>query len=231
MGNGRSTSTAAPAAALAWSPARPRTTWPSAKKRRSPRAATCTGCRIERFWVGEYPDVRVRFLPVLCQHCHDAPCEPVCPVYASYHNPDGLNGQVYNRCVGTRYCGNNCPYAVRVFNFYDHEHSWPPPLNNQLCPDITVRSRGVMEKCTFCIQRIRRAKEEAKAEARMIRDGEVQPACAQTCPAEAMVFGNTGRPAEPGFPPVPQPAAIPAAGASGHSSLGLLSKGGGREHV
>ena len=71
--------------------------------------------------VGEYPDVRVEFLPVLCQHCHDAPCEPVCPVYASYHNPDGLNGQVYNRCVGTRYCGNNCPYAVRVFNFYPHE--------------------------------------------------------------------------------------------------------------
>ena len=95
--------------------------------------------RIERFWVGEYPEVRVRFLPVLCQHCHDAPCEPVCPVYASYHNPDGLNGQVYNRCVGTRYCGNNCPYAVRVFNFHDHEHAWPSPLENQLSPDITIR--------------------------------------------------------------------------------------------
>jgi molybdopterin-containing oxidoreductase family iron-sulfur binding subunit len=146
--------------------------------------------RIERFWVGEYPDVRVRFLPVLCQHCKDAPCEPVCPVYASYRNPEGLNGQVYNRCVGTRYCGNNCPYAVRVFNFYSHQ--WPSPLDNQLSPDITVRSRGVMEKCTFCIQRIRRAREEYW-EGRMIRDGECSLP-APDLPVEAMVFGNMADP-------------------------------------
>ncbi len=179
--------------------------------------------RIERFWVGEYPDVRVRFLPVMCQHCHDAPCEPVCPVYASYHNPDGLNGQVYNRCVGTRYCGNNCPYAVRVFNFYNHD--WPKPLDSQLSPDITVRPRGVMEKCSFCIQRIRRAKEDAKGEGRLIRDGEVQPACVQTCPAEAMVFGNLAEPRSRVAISGPQPAALSASGEPRHPPLGLLSQG------
>jgi Fe-S-cluster-containing dehydrogenase component len=187
--------------------------------------------RIERFWVGEYPDVRVRFLPVLCQQCHDAPCEPVCPVYASYHNPDGLNGQVYNRCVGTRYCGNNCPYAVRVFNFYDHEHAWPPPLDNQLSPDITVRPRGVMEKCSFCIQRIRRAKEEAETEARLIRDGEVQPACVQTCPADALVFGNMADPESRVARLSRSPRSFKLMEHLGtHPSISYL-KGGGREHV
>ncbi len=148
--------------------------------------------RIERYWEGEFPHVRARFLPMLCQHCDDAPCEPVCPVYASYHTAEGLNGQVYNRCVGTRYCANNCPYAVRVFNF--SEPSWPQPLEQQLSPDVTVRSRGVMEKCSFCIQRIRRGKEAAKLEDRKVRDGEVHPACAQTCPPGAMVFGDLNDP-------------------------------------
>jgi Fe-S-cluster-containing dehydrogenase component len=148
--------------------------------------------RIERYWEGEFPEVRAHFIPLLCQQCHDAPCEPVCPVYASYHNPEGLNGQVYNRCVGTRYCSNNCPYAVRVFNFVNHR--WPEPLTDQLNPDVTVRSRGVMEKCTFCIQRIRRARETAEGEKRLIRDGELQPACVQTCPSEALVFGNLADP-------------------------------------
>lgn len=144
--------------------------------------------RIERYWDGEYPDVRARFIPVLCQQCDDAPCEPVCPVYASYQTDEGLNGQVYNRCVGTRYCANNCPYSVRVFNFF--EASWPKPLERQLNPDLTVRSKGVMEKCTFCIQRIRRAKEDVKLAGRLVRDGEIQPACAQTCPPGALIFGN-----------------------------------------
>jgi len=148
--------------------------------------------RIERYWEGEFPHVRARFLPLLCQHCGDAPCEPVCPVYASYHNPEGLNGQVYNRCVGTRYCANNCPYAVRVFNYFNPQ--WPEPLDRQLSPEVTVRSRGVMEKCSFCIQRIRAAKEQAKLEGRPLSDGEVQPACAQTCPPGVFVFGNLNDP-------------------------------------
>ena len=144
--------------------------------------------RVERYWEGEYPDVKAHFLPVLCQHCEAAPCETVCPVFATYHNPEGLNAQVYNRCVGTRYCANNCPYTVRFFNWFDPQ--WPAPLQEQLNPDVSVRSSGVMEKCTFCSQRIRRAEDQAKDEGREVRDGEVVPACAQSCPAEALVFGD-----------------------------------------
>ena len=144
--------------------------------------------RIERYWEGEFPDVKARFLPVLCQHCENAPCEPVCPVNAIQHNSEGLNVQVYNRCVGTRYCGNNCPYNVRFFNFW--EPDWPQPLNSQLNPDVTVRSKGIMEKCTFCVQRINRVKRDAARQGRTVRDGELQPACAQACPTDALVFGN-----------------------------------------
>jgi anaerobic selenocysteine-containing dehydrogenase/Fe-S-cluster-containing dehydrogenase component len=140
--------------------------------------------RIEKYADGD----DVRFLPVLCQHCHHAPCEPVCPVNAAYHTDEGTNAQIYNRCVGTRYCSNNCPYKVRRFNFFDYK--FPPPLHLQLNPDITVRERGVMEKCTFCLQRIKDAKEAAKNEGRKVADGEVLPACAQTCPAGAITFGN-----------------------------------------
>ena len=114
--------------------------------------------RVARYWDGEYPEAQAVYLPVPCMQCERAPCETVCPVYATYHNEDGLNAMVYNRCVGTRYCANNCPYSVRVFNWYDHK--WEKPLDEQLSPDLTTRSRGVMEKCTFCIQRIRRAKED-----------------------------------------------------------------------
>ena len=144
--------------------------------------------RIERYWEGEYPNVKAKFLPVLCQHCENAPCEPVCPVFATYHNEEGLNVQVYNRCVGTRYCANNDPYQVRFFNFW--EPKWPETLENQLNPDVTVRSRGIMEKCTFCVQRIRRKEQEIKKEGRELKDGELQPACVQTCPTDALVFGN-----------------------------------------
>jgi Fe-S-cluster-containing dehydrogenase component len=148
--------------------------------------------RIERYWEGEYPDVSAKFMPVLCQHCGNAPCEPVCPVYAAYHTPDGLNAQVYNRCIGVRYCGNNCPYVVRQFNWFDPH--WDAPLQEQLNPDVTVRQNGIMEKCTFCVQRIRNAKEQAQAEGRRISDGEVQPACVQSCPTSALVFGDRNDP-------------------------------------
>ncbi|HTC23985.1 MAG TPA: molybdopterin-dependent oxidoreductase [Gemmatimonadales bacterium] len=153
-----------------------------------------TWMRIERYWEGggttDKP-IEARFVPMLCQHCANAPCEPVCPVYAAYHTVDGLNGQVYNRCVGTRYCANNCPYKVRYFNWYKYnEHAWPEPLNLQLNPDVTVRARGVMEKCTFCIQRIRGAQHHARLEGRPLKDGEFTTACAQACPSDAIIFGD-----------------------------------------
>ncbi|HWP41899.1 MAG TPA: 4Fe-4S dicluster domain-containing protein [Blastocatellia bacterium] len=148
--------------------------------------------RVERYFEGEYPDVRVRFMPVLCQHCEEAPCEPVCPVYATYHTEEGINAQVYNRCIGTRYCANNCPYSVRFFNFYDP--AWDGPLDKAVNPEVSVRSRGVMEKCTFCIQRIRKGEERARDEGRAVRDGDVVPACVQSCTARAMAFGNIADP-------------------------------------
>lgn len=145
--------------------------------------------RIERYWEGEYPDAKLRFIPMLCQQCDAAPCETACPVSATYHNQDGLNAQVYNRCIGTRACAVYCPYEVRYFNYNDHH--WDKPLDQQLNPDVTVREKGVMEKCTFCIQRIRQAKDHAKDDGRRrVRDGEVQPACVQSCPSEALVFGD-----------------------------------------
>jgi molybdopterin-containing oxidoreductase family iron-sulfur binding subunit len=150
--------------------------------------------RIERYWEGEYPNIKARFMPVLCQHCENAPCEPVCPVFATYHNEEGLNVQVYNRCVGTRYCINNCPYQVRMFNFW--HPNWPNRMENQLNPDVTVRSRGITEKCTFCVQRIRRAEIEVEARGgerlndERISGGNYDPACVQACPTNALMFGD-----------------------------------------
>jgi Fe-S-cluster-containing dehydrogenase component len=149
--------------------------------------------RIERYWEGEWPNVKARYLPVMCQQCENAPCEPVCPVYATVHSErENLNLQVYNRCVGTRYCQNNDPYKVRFFNFHDPQ--FDGLLVEQLNPDVTLRSAGVMEKCTFCVQRIRRGEEKALVENRPLQDGEVVPACVQACPTSALMFGDLYNP-------------------------------------
>jgi molybdopterin-containing oxidoreductase family iron-sulfur binding subunit len=144
--------------------------------------------RIERWAEGAADHPTNLFLPMLCQHCEVAPCEPVCPVFAAYRTEEGLNGQVYNRCVGTRYCGNNCPYHVRRFNWYNYE--FPAPLEVQLNPDVTVRQLGIMEKCTMCVQRILAGKDHARDEKRTVRDGDILTACQQTCPTQAITFGN-----------------------------------------
>ena len=149
--------------------------------------------RIERLWNGDFPKVKASFQPVMCQQCGSAPCEPVCPVFASVHSQDEqINLQVYNRCIGTRYCANNCPYFARLFNWFDY--NLPDPMYYSFNPDVTVRRRGVMEKCTFCIQRIRRSEQTAKSEGRALQDGEITPACAQACPTGATVFGNLADP-------------------------------------
>lgn len=152
--------------------------------------------RVDRYFEGKADNPDIVHQPLLCHHCDKAPCETVCPVLATVHNDEGLNLQVYNRCVGTRYCSNNCPYKVRRFNYYDYYKSAykEKTLRMHLNPDVTVRTRGVMEKCTFCIQRIRDARHNAKVEGRPIADGEVIPACAQTCPTDALVFGDLNDP-------------------------------------
>ncbi|MEW6353956.1 MAG: 4Fe-4S dicluster domain-containing protein [Pseudomonadota bacterium] len=168
---------------------------PVVGKERYDRGHMMHWMRIERYW-DESPDKEFHeqgasFLPMMCQQCGAAPCEPVCPVVATYHTPDGLNAQVYNRCIGSRYCSNNCPYKVRYFNFWSYyDAAWPEPLNMQLNPDLAVRDKGVMEKCTFCVQRIRVAKDQAKMENRKVKDGEFTTACAQACPTNAIVFGD-----------------------------------------
>jgi molybdopterin-containing oxidoreductase family iron-sulfur binding subunit len=146
--------------------------------------------RIERYIEHQGDKIEVRHSPMLCQHCGAAPCENVCPVLATYHNNEGLNVMVPNRCIGTRYCSNNCSYKVRRFNHFPYDQEVPAPENLVLNPDVTVRSKGVMEKCTFCVQRISAAKDQAIAENRTVGDGEITPACAQTCPSQAIVFGN-----------------------------------------
>jgi molybdopterin-containing oxidoreductase family iron-sulfur binding subunit len=150
--------------------------------------------RVDRYYDGEPGDLQVVHEPMLCQHCDDAPCETVCPVNATTHAADGINQMAYNRCVGTRYCANNCPYKVRRFNFLDFTGETPESLQLAFNPEVTVRPRGVMEKCTFCVQRIRNAEQVAKRESRGLRERDVVTACQSACPASAIVFGDLNDP-------------------------------------
>jgi molybdopterin-containing oxidoreductase family iron-sulfur binding subunit len=171
--------------------------------------------RIDRYFSGDLNNPSVVFQPMLCQHCDNAPCENVCPVAATNHSSEGINQMIYNRCIGTRYCGNNCPYKVRRFNWADYMGADSFPANQAgtasmndasmmmnddltrmvLNPDVTVRSRGVIEKCSFCVQRLQEGKLKAKKESRPIKTGannewDVKVACQQACPSDAIVFGN-----------------------------------------
>ena len=171
------------------------------------RAHEMQWIRIDRYYEGDADNPKTYRQPVMCQHCDNAPCENVCPVAATNHSDEGLNQMVYNRCIGTRYCNNNCPYKVRRFNWFDYTTADSFKNNTidpegmtvdlrrmVLNPDVVVRAKGVIEKCSLCVQRIQEKKLNAKKENRTLQDGEIKTACQQACPAEAIVFGDMNDP-------------------------------------
>ena len=161
-----------------------------------------------------------RFLPRPCLQCDDPPCTKVCPVYATYKNPEGIVAQIYGRCIGCRFCMAACPYNAKFFNWHEYQH--PAPGQN---PDVSLRPKGVVEKCTFCHHRLQKARETAAAEKRRMRAGEYDTACAEACPARAITFGDLGDPDQRGLAPGAQPARVPAAGGAGDEAQGDLPDG------